>query len=259
MFARAGAAPRRAHRQHGAPGAPRPRRDGRALGAAHGRRDGLPLPAAHRHRAVLLHRLRGHLGRLRQGAGAPRAQVAAAGPAGRDGRAVRRAGAAHRGAHRLPGERRRRARRSVAVPPRRRHARGRLRDRRRAGHGDRAAGGRRHRSDRTDAASVRYAPSITLFFGYERPITVQYPLVTPAGPGRHADRARAHVVGAGAAVRARAQGAAGHPRHRMAQRRAARARSEPRSSPSCAPTPRRSSAASPTPIGSASTRAPRAR
>jgi oxygen-dependent protoporphyrinogen oxidase len=40
-------------------------------------------------------------------------------------------------------------------------------------------------ADRTDAASVRYAPSITLFFGYERPITVQYPLVTPAGPGRH--------------------------------------------------------------------------
>jgi predicted NAD/FAD-dependent oxidoreductase len=40
-------------------------------------------------------------------------------------------------------------------------------------------------ADRADAASVRYAPSITLFFGYERPITVQYPLVTPAGPGRH--------------------------------------------------------------------------
>jgi len=40
--------------------------------------------------------------------------------------------------------------------------------------------------DRTDAATVRYAPSIALFFGYERPITVQYPLVTPAGPGRHA-------------------------------------------------------------------------
>lgn len=39
--------------------------------------------------------------------------------------------------------------------------------------------------DRADAASVAYAPSITLFFGYERPITVQYPLVTPAGPGRH--------------------------------------------------------------------------
>jgi len=41
-------------------------------------------------------------------------------------------------------------------------------------------------SDRADAASVHYAPSISLFFGYERPITVQYPLVTPAGPGRHA-------------------------------------------------------------------------
>lgn len=40
-------------------------------------------------------------------------------------------------------------------------------------------------ADRLDAASVRYAPSISLFFGYERPITVQYPLVTPAGPGRH--------------------------------------------------------------------------
>jgi len=39
--------------------------------------------------------------------------------------------------------------------------------------------------DRADAASVRYAPNISLFFGYERPITVQYPLVTPAGPGRH--------------------------------------------------------------------------
>lgn len=39
--------------------------------------------------------------------------------------------------------------------------------------------------DRSDAAAVRYAPSLTLFFGYERPITVQYPLVTPAGPGRH--------------------------------------------------------------------------
>jgi protoporphyrinogen/coproporphyrinogen III oxidase len=39
--------------------------------------------------------------------------------------------------------------------------------------------------DRADAASVRYAPHICLFFGYERPITVQYPLVTPAGPGRH--------------------------------------------------------------------------
>ncbi|MGH7788294.1 MAG: protoporphyrinogen/coproporphyrinogen oxidase [Candidatus Binatia bacterium] len=40
-------------------------------------------------------------------------------------------------------------------------------------------------ADRTDAATVRYSPNIALFFGYERPITVQYPLVTPAGPGRH--------------------------------------------------------------------------
>lgn len=40
-------------------------------------------------------------------------------------------------------------------------------------------------ADRADAAGVRYAPSVTLLFGYERPITVQYPLVTPAGPGRH--------------------------------------------------------------------------
>ena len=39
--------------------------------------------------------------------------------------------------------------------------------------------------DRGDAASVRYAPNMALYFGYERPITVQYPLVTPAGPGRH--------------------------------------------------------------------------
>jgi len=39
--------------------------------------------------------------------------------------------------------------------------------------------------DRADLATVRYAPNIVLFFGYERPITVQYPLVTPAGPGRH--------------------------------------------------------------------------
>lgn len=39
--------------------------------------------------------------------------------------------------------------------------------------------------DRADAAAVRYAPSIVLHFGYERPITVQHPLVTPAGPGRH--------------------------------------------------------------------------
>jgi predicted NAD/FAD-dependent oxidoreductase len=40
-------------------------------------------------------------------------------------------------------------------------------------------------ADRSDAAAVRYTPHIMLFFGYERPITVQYPLVTPAGPGRH--------------------------------------------------------------------------
>lgn len=40
--------------------------------------------------------------------------------------------------------------------------------------------------DRADAASVRTAPSLALVFGYERPLTVQYPLVTPAGPGRHA-------------------------------------------------------------------------
>jgi len=39
--------------------------------------------------------------------------------------------------------------------------------------------------DRADAASVRTMPSLALFFGYERPLTVQYPLVTPAGPGRH--------------------------------------------------------------------------
>jgi len=41
------------------------------------------------------------------------------------------------------------------------------------------------RQDRTDFGTVRYAPNIVLIFGYERPITVQYPLVTPAGPGRH--------------------------------------------------------------------------
>jgi oxygen-dependent protoporphyrinogen oxidase len=40
--------------------------------------------------------------------------------------------------------------------------------------------------DRADAAAVRTTPNIVLYFGYERPITVQYPLVTPAGPGRHA-------------------------------------------------------------------------
>ena len=40
--------------------------------------------------------------------------------------------------------------------------------------------------DRADLGAVRYAPNILLYFGYERPITVQYPLVTAAGPGRHA-------------------------------------------------------------------------
>ncbi|MGD9763416.1 MAG: FAD-dependent oxidoreductase [Candidatus Binatia bacterium] len=39
--------------------------------------------------------------------------------------------------------------------------------------------------DRADAASVQYLPSLALYFGYERPITVQYPSVTPAGPGPH--------------------------------------------------------------------------
>ncbi len=41
------------------------------------------------------------------------------------------------------------------------------------------------KEDRADLAAVRYMPSIALYFGYERPLTVQYPLVTPAGPGRH--------------------------------------------------------------------------
>lgn len=40
--------------------------------------------------------------------------------------------------------------------------------------------------DRTALAQVRYVPSIALFFGYERPVTVQYHSVTPSGPGRHA-------------------------------------------------------------------------
>lgn len=40
--------------------------------------------------------------------------------------------------------------------------------------------------DRADVAAVRTMPNVVLYFGYERPITVQYPLVTPAGPGRHA-------------------------------------------------------------------------
>ena len=41
------------------------------------------------------------------------------------------------------------------------------------------------REDRADIAAVRTVPNLMLYFGYERPITVQYPLVTPAGPGRH--------------------------------------------------------------------------
>ncbi len=41
------------------------------------------------------------------------------------------------------------------------------------------------KEDRADVAAVRTMPSIVLYFGYERPLTVQYPLVTPAGPGRH--------------------------------------------------------------------------
>lgn len=40
--------------------------------------------------------------------------------------------------------------------------------------------------DRADCAAVRTMPNVTMYFGYERPVTVQYPLVTPAGPGRHA-------------------------------------------------------------------------
>jgi oxygen-dependent protoporphyrinogen oxidase len=39
--------------------------------------------------------------------------------------------------------------------------------------------------DQKDLRTVRYMPHVALFFGYERPITVQYPLVAPAGPGRH--------------------------------------------------------------------------
>lgn len=40
--------------------------------------------------------------------------------------------------------------------------------------------------DRTDLGTVRYVPNIVVYFGYERPITVQFPSVSPAGPGRHA-------------------------------------------------------------------------
>ncbi len=39
--------------------------------------------------------------------------------------------------------------------------------------------------DRKQIEQVRFVPNILLYFGYERPITVQHPLVTPAGPGRH--------------------------------------------------------------------------
>lgn len=40
--------------------------------------------------------------------------------------------------------------------------------------------------DRRDLASISYVPSVLLYFGYERPITVQHVAVTPSGPGRHA-------------------------------------------------------------------------
>jgi predicted NAD/FAD-dependent oxidoreductase len=40
--------------------------------------------------------------------------------------------------------------------------------------------------DRLDLGTVRYVPNIAVYFGYERPITVQFPSVSPAGPGRHA-------------------------------------------------------------------------
>jgi protoporphyrinogen/coproporphyrinogen III oxidase len=39
--------------------------------------------------------------------------------------------------------------------------------------------------DRNEIAAIHYVPNIAVFFGYERPVTVQYPCVTPAGPGRH--------------------------------------------------------------------------
>jgi len=39
--------------------------------------------------------------------------------------------------------------------------------------------------DREDLGAVRYTANIALFFGYERPITVQHASVTPSGPGRH--------------------------------------------------------------------------
>lgn len=40
--------------------------------------------------------------------------------------------------------------------------------------------------DREQIAAVRFVPNLLLYFGYERPITVQHSLVTPAGPGLHA-------------------------------------------------------------------------
>ncbi len=39
--------------------------------------------------------------------------------------------------------------------------------------------------DRAQIEAVRFVPNLLLYFGYERPITVQHPLVTPAGPDRH--------------------------------------------------------------------------
>lgn len=39
--------------------------------------------------------------------------------------------------------------------------------------------------DRSQIAAVRYVPNVLLYFGYERKITYQHPLVTPAGPGKH--------------------------------------------------------------------------
>lgn len=40
-------------------------------------------------------------------------------------------------------------------------------------------------NDREALRAVRYTASVLACFGYERPVTVQYPTVTPAGPGRH--------------------------------------------------------------------------
>lgn len=39
--------------------------------------------------------------------------------------------------------------------------------------------------DRRDLAAIRYTPHIQLYFGYERPITVQHVAVTATGPGQH--------------------------------------------------------------------------